>query len=342
METTHLCLLMCKNYKREADAVIKSGTFPDVKVIAYPAVCYSGKDLTSVSGFMPSARSRCGSAVFIGGLCKEKFKTPAGPLRLRVLEPGSCFYMVANREIIDRYLRERAYIITPGFLGQWRQFVREMKLDRKSARKLFGLMSSKIVLLDTGVDRDTSKRLQEFAAFLNLPAETVPVGIDHFRMFLKEIILEWRLEKDKPTERAPAEKRQKKVRARPKAVAVEVVPEIHGDFTLETGASGQVERREHKRFMIKRRCLVEMNDSEMVELMDISLGGMRLSIPRSLPPGGIHSLKIFPSIKSEIHLKGEVVWSSAKPDAFETGLRFVRINDDERHSVGRFMNLLTP
>ena len=47
-------------------------------------------------------------------------------------------------------------------------------------------------MLDTGVDLESDERLRELGSYLDMPTEVVPVGLDFFRLFLKQTVLDWR------------------------------------------------------------------------------------------------------------------------------------------------------
>ncbi len=305
--------MICENYKREAAAIIKGRGFADVTALTFPAVCYNPRDeKKAISDFIPAVRNKCGHIAFIGSKCVKNFKPLSdkkGQLRLK--QPEQCFYMFINKKIIDRYLKEKTYLLTPGFLEKWRKCIKEMELDQKSARKFFSLSYSGLVLLDTGTGKNTAKNLQQFSRYLNLPYEIVPVGLDHFLLFLKDIILGWRLKNRKIEE------------------------EFHSTEFKDA------ERRKQKRLNIDRTCLVEINESEMVRLKDISLGGIRLNSDRPLPADSVHIVKIFPSIKKEIHLTGTVAWlsssqSPAGSQNYEIGIKFTEINEDSKRSLEKF------
>ncbi|MBI4849141.1 MAG: PilZ domain-containing protein [Nitrospirae bacterium] len=335
MAKNDLCLLICDNYKSEAASVIEAGGFKDVKLFTFPPACYSAGDETqALSGFLPPLKSRCGRTVFLGGRCADRFELPGNDRAdFRPHLTDQCFYMFANKNIIDAYLKEKAYLLTPGFLIRWRQCIKEMDLDRKSAGRFFKKSFSKLVLLDTGTEKNISKKLQQFSEFLNLPCKTVPVGLDHFSMFLKGTILEWRLENIKSVARTAVNKNVRKTQP-------ETFTERNEkEEQLTTSTLREADRRMHKRFSIDRTCLVEINDSKMVELKDISLGGARLGISRPLPSDSIHGVRIFPSIKNEIYLTGAVVWSSSKDShQYETGLKFVNIDEDSTRSLDKFFS----
>jgi len=315
MNKNNLCLLICENYKREVSSIIKGRGFTDVKVLTFPAVCYNTKQMRKeIADFMPAGRNRCGRIALIAAQCARNFKGLSDKkLILNLNRPKECFYMFINKPIVDRYLKEKTYLLTPGFLDKWRECIGEMGLDQKSAGIFFRRSYSGLMLLDTGKGRNTQKNFRQFSKYVNLPFETMPVGLDHFSMFLKEIVLEWRLENKILQEK------------------------------LRSSSHKRTERRKQKRVNVNRTCLVEVNESEMVAMKDISLGGVRLNSDRPLPADSVHIVKIFPSIKKEIHLTGTVAWLSSmlSPTGsfkYEIGIKFTEINEDSKRSLEEFFS----
>jgi putative nucleotidyltransferase with HDIG domain len=110
-----------------------------------------------------------------------------------------CFCMVAGREFIEQFLREGAYLLTPGWLEHWEHHVTQWGFDQQNARAFFHECTRQLVLLDTGVDSRAATWLDAFAAFLDLPSTVVPVGLDHLRLLMQSIILQWRLDRQQST-----------------------------------------------------------------------------------------------------------------------------------------------
>jgi hypothetical protein len=305
-----LCLLICDNFEREVSAIIEGRGFKDIKVLTFPAVCYGSKQKKKeLAEFIPAGSNKCRHIALIEGQCAKGLSD--NKVLLKLNRPKQCFYMFVNKTIIDRYLKEKAYLLTPGFLDNWRKCIKEMGLDQKSAGKFFRKSYSSLVLLDTGKGKNTRKNLQQFSKYVNLPSETIPTGLDYFRLFLKDIILEWRLANKNIQDK------------------------------LRSSVYENSERRKQKRVNIDRTCLVEINESEMVTLKDISLGGIRLNSDRPLPADSVHIVKIFPSIKKEIHLAGTVAWlsstqSPAGSHNYEIGIKFTEINEDSKRSLKKF------
>lgn len=308
MAKCDICLLLCEDYKREAVAIIKTDNFPGVKIKTFPAFCgNSNTAIKDLSGLAPSAKNKCGPTVLLSRSCIKELKSPAkDSTEFCLPQNDQCFYMLANKKLVDKYMKEKSYILTPGAVSRLSSQIKNMKPEKEAAWEIADKSFSKLVLLDTGINKSAAKKLQKLSECLNIAYEIIPVGLDHFRMFLQEIIFEWQSGKEEKTGSKTA---------------------------LSTVESGLKERRAHKRLDIERICLVEINDSEMVRLKDISLGGIRLSSPGSLAPGSIHAVTIFPSIRKEIRLKGKVVWSSSKETPagaynHESGLKFLLTNRD--------------
>lgn len=68
-----------------------------------------------------------------------------------------------------------------------------------------------ILLLDTGIDPGGYQNLQEFAEFINLSYQVIPVGLDYFRMLLKEIVMQRRLEQAQKKAEALANQDQARI-----------------------------------------------------------------------------------------------------------------------------------
>jgi len=92
---------------------------------------------------------------------------------------------------------EGAYLLTPGWLIHWRKRIDTWGFDRKTARQFFKESCSRLVLLDTGVISGSRAQLKEFADFIDLPFETSFVGSSFMRLYLENMILRWKLEKEK-------------------------------------------------------------------------------------------------------------------------------------------------
>jgi hypothetical protein len=190
-----LCILVCQNLGREAAAVIKSEGFDDVTLATFPAHCnrpwLGWKDLEQIT----RARGEsCSHYCLLSGCLATEPQELSPELELcRYDETDSCFYLFINSHVLDAYVKRGAYLLTPGWLARWRHYVDEWGFDRATAREFFDECVTKLLLLDTGVDAKSSQHLREFADFVGLDFEVLPVGLNFFRLILIQVVQEWRL-----------------------------------------------------------------------------------------------------------------------------------------------------
>ncbi len=191
-----LHLLVCQYYLREAQAVLQGPGYEAVTIGAYPDLCVHplADQMSVVERLFDEARKEDRIVVLVGAcfLLRSKVGPLTGSASRRIHHEDLCFSMLCGRRLVEHYLRSGAYLVTPGWLELWPQHIEEWRFDRNTARAFFAETTSRLVLLDTGVDPEAGSRLAACADFLNLPHETLPVGLDHFRLVLDGIIKEWR------------------------------------------------------------------------------------------------------------------------------------------------------
>ena len=98
-----------------------------------------------------------------------------------------CFHFLTNRAIVDHFIREGSYLMTPGWLSRWEDHIRAWGFDKATAQQFFHEFAKQILLLDTGVDPKAIEHLRDLAHFLELPYNILPVGLDVFHLVVGEI-----------------------------------------------------------------------------------------------------------------------------------------------------------
>ncbi len=81
---------------------------------------------------------------------------------------------------MDSWVSRGCYLVTAGWLRQWREAVAAWGYDVATARAHFGEFAQAVLLLDTGLDAGAPSRLHDFAQFLALREEVEPVALDAF------------------------------------------------------------------------------------------------------------------------------------------------------------------
>ncbi|BCB26895.1 hypothetical protein SKTS_17810 [Sulfurimicrobium lacus] len=113
---------------------------------------------------------------------------------VRLVAQKECFHLVASATLVDDAIARGAYLITPGWLDDWRGNLRRLGFDEGGAAGFFHDFARELLLLDTGVIQNSSLKLAELADAVKLPASSVAVGIDYTRLLLARLVAEWRLE----------------------------------------------------------------------------------------------------------------------------------------------------
>jgi hypothetical protein len=82
----------------------------------------------------------------------------------------------------------KAFVITPGWLRNWREIFREgLGWDEVDARQNFGLYEV-VVLLDFGLEVIDDMAVLEFFEYVHTPIEIVPTGLEYFRDNVKHLL----------------------------------------------------------------------------------------------------------------------------------------------------------
>ena len=227
-----LCLLVCKHYLREAEAAVSAGGFKDISVLPYAAYCSHPQKARDELTRVIAAQEQTGEDVLlVGGCFLPGPDALPGVSARQIVHVARCFDMFADPEIVDAYTQAGAYMLTPGWLAEWPDQVAEWGFDQPTARAFFAESAEKLVLLDTGIDAESGHRLKEFAEFVGLPSETVPVGKSHFRLFLGHVVADWR------QSRLEAEATAAKQLAANYAMAFDLL----GDLTRVMGEANAIE-----------------------------------------------------------------------------------------------------
>jgi len=184
-----ICILVSHNFQKEVEAINELEGFEAVTFVTYPARCgcphIQADELAALIG-NPNDYSRIH---VIGGCCLTKLgKRSVKNCQLHQLE--QCFSALTSKTLIDSYLQQGSYLMTPGWLANWQLQIARWGFEQQTARDFFREFCTQLVLLDSGVDANSAQYLQEIADFVERPYQIVPVGLDFFRLFLSKIILE--------------------------------------------------------------------------------------------------------------------------------------------------------
>lgn len=192
-----LCLLCCHNFRLEIEAAVSAEGWPDVAVAAFAARC--GHPPLSWEELTPLLPADCTQAVILGLSCIKGLGSPPAdwPAVSQVLQ-DNCFNLIAGNTLVAEAIERGAYLITPGWLADWRENLSRMGFKQPDSRsggaaEFFHDFARELLLLDTGVAGDTRRQLAEFSSAVELPATRIAVGLDYVRQLLAKLVAEWRL-----------------------------------------------------------------------------------------------------------------------------------------------------
>lgn len=205
-----LCILSCRSFHREIAAAIVAEGWDDVTVAAFAVRC--GRPPVSWDELLPLLSEDCTQVVVLGRACLGELgePPPAWP-PVRLLRQEQCFHLVAGATLVAGAIEREAYLITPAWLEDWQGRLAEMGFTPENSREFFQDFARELVLLDTGINSEAPAHLSTLAEAANLPATRIPVGIDHARLLLASIVLEWRLEECERTSRVCHEQRTREL-----------------------------------------------------------------------------------------------------------------------------------
>lgn len=194
--TERLCVFSCGNFRDEIAAAIAAEGWSDVVCASFPARC--GHPLLTWDALRPLLPAGCSEAVVLGRFCSHRLgDPPADWPPVRVLTLQQCFHLTAGDALVAEAVESGAYLLTPGWLRDWRARLGEMGFAPDGAGEFFQDCARELLLLDTGTDPDAQTRLAEFSAAVGLPARRVPVGLDLTRAWLFRAVAQWRLETER-------------------------------------------------------------------------------------------------------------------------------------------------
>lgn len=205
-------LIVCQHLEQEVKIILQTGGFEDFQLHSYPPACSQHKLRQQVLNNLSEIDQNEGNNILIGGCFSSSPEQLSQAMpNAKIHHCEQCFLLLSSQTLIEKYQKTGAYLLTPSWLARWRTHLANMGLSQATARSLFSESTTRLVLLDTGIDPDSAEILAEFAEYLDLPYKVLPIGLDYFRLVIAQIILEWRLENTRQEKKIVSEQSRKKV-----------------------------------------------------------------------------------------------------------------------------------
>ncbi len=175
-------IYVCNIFKEELKEALRNCDFDDFELHTFPSVCHS------LSGTMEPVRineSKYSSNIIYGGTCLNGFDKKSYKKIYSLVNKDVCFYQIASKSMVDDLLKQRAYLITPGWLKHWKEYIKMWGFTREQVHEYFTDSCNNLVLLDTGVDDRTEELFKKFSDFIDIPNKRIPVGLDFLELSLQ-------------------------------------------------------------------------------------------------------------------------------------------------------------
>ena len=193
-----LAIFACNSLAAEVSHVLQTGNYPDVKLFSYPISC-AGSPLNNERILaLTSKKEEYSNILFFVSAChNKKGKTHTLPSKIKLIALEQCFELILNKEIIYHFIKQGYYIISNGWLRNYKHHIAEWGFKDESAKVFFGESLNKILFLDTGIDKDYLPKLISISEYMGLQYEIFPVGLSHCRNFIDSEVSGWRAEKER-------------------------------------------------------------------------------------------------------------------------------------------------
>jgi len=185
-----ICISVCNNFAIEVKTIVEQNSIDNVEVLNFPANC--GKPPLKIENIEKlNTFNNCEKNCILGSVClKELNKNTTNDKYQNIFYFDTCFEMVLNKDLVNHYISKGFYLVTPGWLNNWESEISNLGFTKETAPGFYRETSKSILFLDTGINSESKKQIEEFALFVNLPFEVLPVGLEHLKFYIIKIISE--------------------------------------------------------------------------------------------------------------------------------------------------------
>ncbi len=189
-----IAFVLCENFAKEAHSALAAEGLEHVVVATFPARCGRPPLTSDELATILAPKGDVEHVDVFGSCCLSGFADiSACGCALQMHRLDSCFEFIADPALINQYLKRGAYLTTPGWLSGWPDSVKKLGLNQETAREMFAETTTGIVLLNSGVDEQSTTRLQLFADFVDRPFEILYTGLSVLRLLFARSALTWQL-----------------------------------------------------------------------------------------------------------------------------------------------------
>lgn len=198
-----LTLLVCDYFLQETLAVITANNLKNIEAAAFTSDC--DHPLKEITRYDTIPVHNNPNTIALGGDClidiSNRLKQDNLEDRPTISLQSQCFELLLPHDELHHYLDEGAHLFTPAMLDNWLQINKEWQFSDSDRQQFFAESTSKLVLIDAGLDPSADEKIQQIATQLKLPWEIKAISLDHLHYQILQQFFSWRTsllaEKDK-------------------------------------------------------------------------------------------------------------------------------------------------
>ncbi|SSC12108.1 putative Diguanylate cyclase [Mesotoga infera] len=180
-----IVVVACSNFQQEMLEISTREEFQALSFYFYPALC----EVSPRSGMREILNDVLSSS-------GEKLHFLFAPRSCPILEHlrerpeithiayDFCQELLAPKVILQQQIKRNSYLVTDGWLSQWREHLRNWGFDPSKNSSFMSEFSTLIVHLKTGVIENPERELADFAKAVKLPTDVIDIGLDYVKNFV--------------------------------------------------------------------------------------------------------------------------------------------------------------
>ena len=188
-----LNFIVCENLLPEFEAAVKGLDSCDVAVTAYDSLC-DRKDMKLETAELLRHRldSGCDCVLVCGKNC-DAVKMAEESRYFKVAASDFCFSHLADRRVVQYMQSKGDYLISAGWLKNWRRHLARMGFDQVTARSFYKDFCRGLVFFDMDGKNDPHGELAALSEYLDMPCQSIRTDSNAVDGVVRDIVSEWRL-----------------------------------------------------------------------------------------------------------------------------------------------------
>ena len=191
-------IVICDKYLLELSTVINQLNVKNVKAYSVSSNClnYKKSDVSLIQQELKTLKAQLDETkVLVPDTCLGCNSNQCVKNCNKCALNDSCIELFIPRSFYHQLIEEGNYIVTPGWLKNWKTIVTDnWKITGNISKEYFADIARYLCVIDTGVYEDYSIYLNDFIEFSGLESRKINIGLDYFQLKIEKIINEWKIQ----------------------------------------------------------------------------------------------------------------------------------------------------